>query len=108
MQSLVQLHDERLRRLASNEPAMSWMEWVMLAIGAIVVVGFCMLFGMRNIRTHLVMTSAVAVLIVTMIVMIFELQCPFRGDMGISPAAWTGLLQHIRYMDTMSPMNMRM
>lgn len=108
MQSLVELHDARLRRLSANETGMTWLEWTMLGIGAGVVIGFCFLFGMRNSRTHLIMTSSVTVLVVTMIVMIFELQYPFRGDLGIPPDAWTGLLRHIHYMDVSSPPNMRM
>lgn len=108
MTALVEAHDARLRRLASNDSGMSWLAWSVLGIGATVVIGFCLLFGMRNIRTHLLMTSAVTVIIVAMIVMIFELQYPFRGGMGIPPAAWTALLRHIHYMDSASPMNMRM
>jgi hypothetical protein len=108
VQSLVVLHDERLRRLSSNETGMSWLEWSVLGVGAFVVVTFCFLFGMRNTRTHLVMTSAVTVIIVSLIVIILELQYPFRGDLGIPPNAWVGLLNHIHYMDTFSPANMRM
>lgn len=108
IQSLVALHDARLRRLSSNETGMSWLGWTILGIGAAVVVTFCILFGMRNQRTHLIMTSSVTVIIVSMIVMIFELQYPFRGDLGIPPSAWVGLQKHIQYMDANSPMNMRM
>jgi Protein of unknown function (DUF4239) len=105
---LTDLHDARLRRLSSNETGFSWFSWVILVVGAVVVIGFCFLFGVRNARTHLIMTSAVTAIIASMFVMIFELQYPFRGDLGIRPTAWTGLLGHIRYMDTASPMNMRM
>lgn len=94
MTSLVELQDARLRRLSSNENGMTWLEWTVL--------------GIRNARTHLIMTAAVTVLIVSMIVMIFELQYPFRGDLGIPPNAWVGLLNHIHYMDAYSPGNMRM
>lgn len=108
MRLLTELHDARLRRLSSNEGGFTWFDWVVLTIGAIVVVGFCFLFGVRNARTHLVMTSCVAAIIATMFVMIFELQYPFRGDLGIPSTPWSGLLDHIRYMDAQSPMNMRM
>jgi hypothetical protein len=108
MQSLVAVHDARLRRLSSNETGMSWLEWAVLGIGALVVIGFCSLFGMRNNRTHTIMTSSVTVIIMTMIVMIFELQYPFRSDLGIAPNAWVGLIRHIDYMDGASPANMRM
>ncbi|HTJ24683.1 MAG TPA: DUF4239 domain-containing protein [Candidatus Limnocylindria bacterium] len=108
LQLLTELHDARLRRLSSNEQGFSWFDWAVLVIGAAIVIGFCFLFGMRNTRTHLIMTSCVAAIIVSMFVMIFELQYPFRGDLRIRPTAWVGLLGHIRYMDTQSPTNMRM
>jgi hypothetical protein len=105
---LTELHDARLSRISSNESGLSSFNWVVLTIGAIVVVGFCFLFGMNNPRVHLVMTTAVTILITSMFVMIFELQFPFRGDLGIRSTPWGGLLDHIRYMDRMSTMNMRM
>lgn len=105
---LTELHDARLRRLSSNDEGLSGFDWTVLTIGAVVVISFCFLFGMHNPRLHLVMTSAVTVLITAMLVMIFELQYPFRGDLGIRPTAWVALLDHIRYMDRYSPMNMRM
>lgn len=107
-QNLVALHDARLRRLSSNNHGLKWIQWTVLGAGGVIVVAFCYLFGMRNEAAHLAMTSAVTILIVTMIVLIYELQYPFRGDLGIGPDAWLGLMQHIRYMDTTAPMNMRM
>jgi Protein of unknown function (DUF4239) len=108
LHQLSELHDARLRRLSSNDAGISWFDWTVLTIGALVVIGFCFLFGVRNARTHLIMTSCVAVLIASMFVMIFELQYPFRGDLRIPPKAWTGLVAHIRWMDAQSPANMRM
>lgn len=105
---LTELHDARLRRISSNESGLSRFDWVVLTIGAVVVISFCFLFGMHNPRLHLVMTAAVTVLITSMFVMIFELQYPFRGDLGIRSTPWVALLDHIRYMDKTSPMNMRM
>jgi len=75
---------------------------------AILVVGFCYLFGMANARTHLMMTSAVAVIVASMFVLIFELQLPFRGDRGIAPTSWSGFLAHVRLMDMAGPNDMRM
>jgi hypothetical protein len=108
MRLLTELHDARLRRLSSNEGGISWFDWTILVVGALLVTGFCFLFGMRNARAHLIMTSCVVAIITLMFVMIFELQYPFRGDLRIRPTAWNGLLAHIRYMDVQSPMNMRM
>ncbi|HYZ17805.1 MAG TPA: DUF4239 domain-containing protein [Candidatus Acidoferrum sp.] len=105
---LTELHDTRLRRISSNESGLSAFNWIILTLGAVVVIAFCWLFGTSNPRVHLVMTAAVTILITSMFVMIFELQFPFRGDLGIRSTPWVALLDHIRYMDRMSTMNMRM
>ncbi|MDB5027980.1 MAG: hypothetical protein JWO66_1669 [Candidatus Eremiobacteraeota bacterium] len=105
---LAELHDARSRRLASNAFGVSGIQWGMLLVGAFVVIGFCWLFGVSNERVHLMMTSAVAVIVASMFVLIFELQYPFRGALGIPPNAWTGFLQHVRYMDTRGMPSMRM
>jgi tryptophan-rich sensory protein len=105
---LTDLHDARLRRLANNQSGVSWFEWAVLIVGAVVVIVFCYLFGLKNRRVHLAMTGCVAVLVATLFVMIFELQYPFRGDLGISSHDWTLTLQHMRYMQSMSMRGMRM
>lgn len=108
MHQLTVLHDERQRRLASNTRGVSPFEWLVLAIGAICVVGFCWLFGLANQRAHLLMTSAVAIVIASMLVLLFELQYPFRSHIGIGPDAWQGTLEHIHLMQSGNQMNMRM
>jgi hypothetical protein len=105
---LTELHDARLRRLATNEGGITWFEWAILVVGAIVVLTFCYLFGLRNRRMHLIMTGGVAVLIASMFVMIFELQYPFRGDLGIRSDAWVAAVRHMRYMDSMPMPSMHM
>src|SRR5271166_638313 len=77
------VHDERQRRLTNNDSAVSWFEWLVLLIGAVCVVGFCWLFGVRNAAVHLLMTGTVAIVIVSVLVLLFELQYPFRGGLGI-------------------------
>ena len=94
------LHDDRLQRIASNESGVSWFEWVVLFIGAGCVVCFCWLFGLRNRHTHLLMTSTVVIIIVSMLVLLFELQYPFRSDIGIGPDAWKATADHIRLMQS--------
>lgn len=105
---LAALHDARQRRLASNHQQISGFEWAVLTIGAFVVVGFCWLFGMPNRRIHLIMTGAVATIVATMFTLIFELQSPFRGELGITSAPWSATVAHMRLMDASpsSPMKM--
>jgi len=108
MQQLGVMHDARQRRIDSNGSGVSWFEWLVLLIGAICVICFCWLFGLRNAHTHLLMTSTVVIVIVSMLVLLFELQYPFRSDVGVGPDAWEAAVIHIHQMQTGELMNMRM
>jgi hypothetical protein len=46
------------------------------------------------------MTSTVALVVAATLVLLFELQYPFRSNIGISPDAWHGLIAHIHLMET--------
>ncbi len=102
------LHDTRQLRLADNASGLSWFEWVVLFVGAGCVVGFCWLFGLANKRVHLIMTGCVTVLITSVLVLLFELQNPFRGDLAIGPDSWTAVMEHIQIMQSHPEVNMRM
>jgi len=106
MQQLGVMHDARQRRIAVNGSGVSWFEWLVLLIGATCVICFCWLFGLRNPRTQLLMTSTVVTIIVSMLVLLFELQFPFRSDVGIGPDAWRAALIHIHQMETEVRMKM--
>jgi hypothetical protein len=107
LQQLTVLHDARQRRISINGSGVSWFEWLVLLIGAVCIVCFCWLFGLRNLRTHLVMTAMVVTMIASILVLLFELQYPFRSDVGIGPEAWEGAIAHIHAMQTGNQMNMR-
>ncbi|MEA2787044.1 MAG: hypothetical protein QOF71_3148 [Candidatus Eremiobacteraeota bacterium] len=96
------LHDSRNRRLASNDEALSWFHWFVLVLGAVVVIGLALLFGVENHQAHFAMTAAAALIIVSMFVLLFELQYPFQSDLRIRPDAWVALTEHIKYMDEMN------
>jgi hypothetical protein len=108
LQQLSVLHDYRQRRIASNNSGVSWFEWLILFVGATCVVCFCWLFGVRNESAHLLMTAVVAIVIVSMLVLLFELQYPFRSDIGIGPEVWQATVEHIQLMQHGRQMNMKM
>jgi hypothetical protein len=108
LQQLSALHDGRQRRLEDNESGVSWFEWLVLIVGAVCVICFCWLFGVKNKWIHLIMTSVVTILIVSMLVLVFELQYPYRADVGIGPGAWIGVSDHIRLMQSGEQPSMRM
>jgi hypothetical protein len=102
------LHDSRQRRIAENYSGVSRFEWLVLVGAAACVVGFCWLFGIQNARIHLLMTSAVVVIIASALVLLFELQYPFRSAVRVQPDAWRNAINHIHLMQSGGQMNMRM
>jgi Protein of unknown function (DUF4239) len=108
LQELGAMHDARQQRIASNDSGVSWFEWLVLVIGAVCIICFCWLFGVRNARMQLLMTSTVVTIIVSILVLLFELQYPFRSDVGIDASAWQGAVAHIHEMQTGPMPAMRM
>ena len=107
-QQLSTLHDERVRRLSKNRSGVRAFEWLVLWIGFVCVLCFCWLFGLRNARAHLLMTSIVAIVMVSSLVLLFELQHPFRSRVGIGSDTWSSFVKHIRLMQNGPQQNMRM
>jgi Protein of unknown function (DUF4239) len=102
------MHDARQRRVLINASGgLSWFEWLVLLLGAICLICFCWLFGLEKRRTHLLMTSTVVAMIAAVMVLLFELQYPFRSSVGIDPEVWQGALAHIHQMQVGNQMDMR-
>ena len=47
---------------------------------------------------HLLMTSTVTAVIVSLLLLLFELQYPFQSDIGVASDAWIATVEHIRLM----------
>jgi hypothetical protein len=102
------LHDVRQRRLTMNASGIAPFEWQVLLIGALCIVCFCWVFGLANQRVHMMMTACVAILVTSLLVLLFELQYPFRTDLRIGPDSWNVAIEHIHVMQTGAQMDMRM
>jgi hypothetical protein len=105
---LGELHDYRWHRLADNESGISSFEWLVLLIGAACIVTFCWLFGLENKDVHLLMTSAVTIVVSATLVLLFELQFPFQSDLRIPASDWSGAIAHIHAMQSGLQTEMRM
>lgn len=108
LQLLTAMHDARQQRIATNSDGVPGFEWVVLLLGAFCIVSFCWLFGLSNSRVQFVMTSAVVTIITSIMILLFELQYPFRSGIGIGPDAWIGAVQHIHEMQSGQMPNMKM
>jgi hypothetical protein len=108
MKQLAIVHDGRQQRIGVNRDGINWFEWVVLLIGGLCIICFCWFFGLKNERMHLVMTSAVVTVMVPTMVLLFELQYPFRSDVGVGSDSWDYAIAHIHQMQSGSLPNMKM
>lgn len=108
LQELGILHDARQQRIAIIHGGVTLFEWVVLLISAACIICFCWLFGLRNRHVQLLMTSTVVTIVVSTLVLLFELQYPFRSDIGIRPDAWKDAVAHIHEMQAGTIKSMKM
>ena len=71
--------------MQGHPPNVVW--WIIL-FGGVITVGFTYLFGFHDFRMHVVMTMTVAASLALVVVLIVELDWPFRGEVSISPDAY--------------------
>jgi Protein of unknown function (DUF4239) len=108
LQQLGVLHDVRQRRLAEGTTEIGPFLWFVLIFGAVCITCFCWLFGARNRRMHLMMTSCVAIMVTSVLVLLFELQYPFRTGLRIGSEDWSAVVRHINAMQNGDQSEMRM
>jgi hypothetical protein len=86
--SVNSLSAARRDRLAAMNEAIPEPMWVVLIIGGVITVGFCLLFGLQNKTAHVGMVAALAVLVTISLMLIGNIQHPFAGNPRISPEAF--------------------
>ncbi len=80
--------DQRRTRLFDNQESIPLVLWGMMLFIALVTVSGTYLFRVQSRPAHYVMTMLLAATIVATMVVIAELDLPFRGDVHISPSAF--------------------
>ncbi len=83
-----QFLDQRRIRLFENQESIPPVLWGMMLFIACITVGGTYLFRVQNKRAHYAMTMLLAATIVATMVVIAELDLPFRGDIHIAPTAF--------------------
>ncbi|MDP9025851.1 MAG: hypothetical protein M3N13_10815, partial [Candidatus Eremiobacteraeota bacterium] len=82
-------NDARRQRLFDNQQAIPislW--WTILFISAVTIASLY-LFRVANVKAHLLMTVALAAVISSILILIAELDLPFRGDISVPPTAFS-------------------
>lgn len=78
----------RRQRLSESGHQVPMLLWVALALGAVVTIGFSMLFGLANTWWHLLVAIPLSLLVVFALALIAMLDQPFGGQMSVQPEAF--------------------
>jgi len=79
------LRRDRLQSVTTSLPAIVW---YVLLLGAVITMAITWCLSVEKASVHLVFTGALAWLIGLSIFLIATLDYPFRGELGVSPAAF--------------------
>jgi hypothetical protein len=80
-------------RLVAAEEGMPGVLWAVLVFGAVVVVGFTYLFGLRNTGAHSLMVMSLTAVIALALFTIGALEYQFCGGARIGPGAFELILE---------------
>lgn len=84
---------ERLNRAAEGIPGLLW---ATLILGGAITVGFAFLFGMKSTVTHAVVMFSLALLIGSLLLVVYELNFPFsNGAIKVGPEAFQLALERM-------------
>jgi len=87
LRTLNLIYRARANRLAAARKHIPAVIWSILFLGGALVTGFTYLFGFRDFRMHLMMTTSVVISMALVVVLIIALDWPFRGEVSVSPGA---------------------
>jgi len=84
----------RRDRLVTMNEAIPAPLWVVLIVGAVITVCFCLLFGLENKTAYTGMVAALAVLITISLLLVKAMQYPYAGTIRIGPEAFEVFLAY--------------
>jgi hypothetical protein len=81
-----QLVGFRSQRIDYVETGVPGVLWIALGVGAIVTIGFAMIFGLRSTTLHLIMTGSLSAVIGVLLFVSIAIDHPFAGNVAVRPA----------------------
>jgi hypothetical protein len=87
--------DARRQRLFDNNQGISPYVWGVMLFLSVATLFLTFLFRSENAGAHLIMTIALAAIIAMILVLIAELDYPFRGTLQIQPTAFVQIMKTI-------------
>jgi Protein of unknown function (DUF4239) len=85
LRQLNALYDARLERILAAQDHIEPTVWAVVLLGAFITITFTYFFGMESFVMHALMTTAVAVTLALIIVLILAFDYPFRGEVQVTP-----------------------
>jgi hypothetical protein len=85
---LNELYGARASRLSAVEGHIPDAVWLLILLGGMITTGYTYLFGFKNFKMHMVITSTVSLSLVLVVVLIMALDWPFRGEVSVSSDAF--------------------
>ncbi len=69
--------------------------WLVILLGAVISLSASFFFKVEDARLHGILVTLLAMFIGLVIFMIFALDRPFRGDLGVQPEPYQLLYDHL-------------
>jgi hypothetical protein len=95
LRTLNQLYGARRHRLLAAQghvPAIAW--WV-IVLGGMMTIGCTYLFGAERFAMQLILTAAVTAILTLDVILILQLDYPFRGTVSVSTEAYENVLHNM-------------
>lgn len=77
----------RRARILTSSSQLPLPLWIVLIVGALIVIGFAAFFAVARYRVHLALIAGLASTIALVLFLILSLDLPFTGDIGVTPSA---------------------
>jgi hypothetical protein len=84
IQALNKLYDARRERIFLVGEGIAGEVWAVTWAGAVLIIGFTLLFGVQDRRIHLLLASFLAVSLALIFALVLIFDTPFQGDMSVS------------------------
>jgi hypothetical protein len=91
-QVVMEMNQLRIQRLSSVSRTLSGIVWVLIALGAFIVVAFPWFFGTVNQLTQAVMGALASVVMTGILLVAVKLAFPFAGEPLVTPAIFLTLM----------------
>ena len=89
------LIEARRLRLDSVQTGLPSVMWIVILVGAIIALSSSFFFRVEDVRLHALLVTLVAIFMALVIFMIFALDRPYRGDLGVSPEPYQLIHDHL-------------